>query len=98
MEPLLKAGVRACTSTAKGWDADHQRISNAVFARDPGEAGAEMVRHMIHIREAISLLFNTAIIGQRSDLPACSQPAEGGASEGRLPPSGAVSLFVCEGR
>jgi len=98
MEPLLRAVVRACRSTAQCLDADHLRICNAIASRDSAAASAEMVRHMMHIRDAVTLLFDTGGGVSSESSPACWHAAINIAPEVSHAPTERLSQTLCDAR
>lgn len=57
MEPFLNECIHALPGILESFQSDHRRIYKAVFARDRELAAAEMVRHMIRVREAIATAY-----------------------------------------
>jgi GntR family transcriptional repressor for pyruvate dehydrogenase complex len=59
IEPLVRDSIRTSPRRLECFQADHERICNAVSARDQRSAAAEMARHMAHVREAVTVIHET---------------------------------------
>ncbi len=59
VEPLIQDSIRACPRSLECFQADHQRIYDAVSTRDQRSAAVEMARHMTHVREAVAMIYAT---------------------------------------